>query len=112
MDNYKNELDELQKLYAKAGTEAQKLAAPLMNEAAFQAKQLERLRADIEKDGWIAKYYHGNHQSGTTQSASGKSYLALAKCFNTTVKTLFGVLDGKMPEPPSEIKKFLNRETR
>ena len=112
MDNYKNELDELQKLYEKAGTEAQKLAAPLMNEAAFQARQLEKLRQIIDHEGWTTDYSNGYKQHGTIQSANGKSYLALAKCFNTTVKTLFSVLDGKMPEPPSEIKKFLNRETR
>ena len=113
MDTYKNELNELQKLYEKAGTEAQKLTAPLLNEAIFMANQLEKLRTELEKTGWTSKYYHGTRQSGETQSASAKSYLALIKCFNTTIKNLHSLLDGKMPEPEDEFSKFVKkRETR
>lgn len=114
MDSYENELDKLQELYQKAGAEAQKLAAPLLNEAVFQSEQLKNLRATIERDGWTSVYNHGATQHGVTTSAAGKTYLTLIKCFNTTVKTLYCILGNKMPEPPSELSQFLKkkRETR
>ena len=114
MDSYDNELDKLDELYRRAGTEAQKLAAPLLNEAVFQSNQLESLRKTIEREGWTTVYNHGAMQHGTTTSVAGKTYLTLIKCFNTTIKTLWSILDDKMPEPASELQTFMRkkRETR
>ena len=114
MNNYGDEFDALQKRYERASKEAQKLAKPLLDEAKFQAKQLKKLRKDIEGTGWTSVYHHGYKQGGITQSAAGKTYLTLIKCFNTTMKTLYSVLDVSKPEPPSELSRFLNdkREIR
>ena len=112
MDNYVNDFDEITKLYQQLGTEAQKLAAPLFNEANFQQAQLKKLRDEIEKNGWTAHYQNGGYQSGTTQSATAKTYLALIKAFNGTMKTLYAALQDRMPEPEDEFTAFTKKETR
>lgn len=112
MDKYANELEELAVMYQRAGTEAQKLTAPLLNEAIFQQEELKKLRESISKNGWTSHYQHGAYQHGTTQSAEAKTYLALTKAFNGTIKTLYSVLDNKMPEPEDDFTKFTKKETR
>lgn len=109
MDNYQNELEELSQLYLKAGTEAQKLTAPLLNEAIFQQEQLKKLRATIEQAGWAMTYQNGSYQKGRTQSPEAKTYLALSKVFNATIKTLHSVLENKMPEPEDEFTAFTKK---
>ena len=112
MENYNNELDELAELYLKVGTETQKLAAPLFNEAYFQSTQLERLRDEIKTTGWTSEYWNGSKQRGTIESAAGKAYHKLIKDFNGTIKTLHTVLENKIPEPEDEFVAFTKKETR
>ena len=112
MDSYKNELEELAEMYQRAGTEAQKLTAPLLNDAIFQQAQLQKLREYLDKNGWTMTYQNGSYQKGRTQSPEAKTYLALTKAFNATIKTLYSVLGNKMPEPEDDFTKFTKRETR
>lgn len=109
MDKYNNELEELAEMYQRAGTEAQKLTAPLLNDAIFQQAQLQSLRNYLEKNGWTMTYQNGSYQRGRTQSPEAKTYLALTKAFNATIKTLYSVLDNKMPEPEDEFSKFVKK---
>ena len=112
MDKYENKLEELAEMYQRAGTEAQKLTAPLLNEAIFQQEQLKKLRAHLETNGWTQEYSNGYKQHGVVQSAEAKTYLQLMKVFNSTIKNLYAVLDNKMPEPEDDFTKFTKRETR
>ena len=112
MDNYKNELEELSDLYQRAGTEAQKLTAPLLNDAIFQQEQLKKLREYLDKNGWTMTYQNGSYQKGRTQSPEAKTYLALTKAFNATIKTLHSILGTKAPEPEDEFTKFVKKEVR
>ena len=112
MDKYANELEELAKMYQEAGTKAQKLTAPLLNEAIFQQEQLIGLRTHLEANGWVQEYSNGYKQHGVIQSAEAKTYLQLTKVFNSTIKTLHSVLENKMPEPEDDFTKFTKKETR
>lgn len=114
MNSNGNELAELQELYEKAGTQTQKLTAPLLNNAIFMSQELDKLMNTIRNGGeWVSTYRNGANQVGRTLSAEGKAYNALLKSFNSTIKSLYSILNDKMPEPEDELAKFLKKkETR
>lgn len=84
-----NELEELQELFRKAGTQTQKLTAPLLNNAIFMSKGLDELMTKIEQSGWT---------TGNAPSGEAKAYNQLIGSFNATIKNLYGILNDKMPD--------------
>ena len=84
-----DDIQELQELFKEAGTKTQKLTAPLLNNAIFMSRELDKLIQKIERNGWTV----GNNLSG-----EAKAYNSLTGSFNATVKNLYSILNDKMPE--------------
>ena len=85
-----SQINELQALFKEAGTQTQKLTAPLLNNAIFMSNELDKLKEKIQTQGWTV----GNQPSG-----NAKAYNSLIGSFNQTIKTLYFILNDKMPEP-------------
>ena len=113
MTDNEKELEAIREMIERAGTETQKLAIPLVNNASFMAGELDKLKAQLERPGaWVTSYTVGVNHQGRCESPEGKAYHKLIKDFNTTVKNLYSILNDKIPEPKDDFKKFIKRETR
>ena len=109
MENTDKEFDEINEVYQKVGAATQKMAKPLLEEAKFQKSELRKLRKIIKEQGWTASYWNGHSQRGTIESAEAKTYHKLIKDFNSTIKNLHSILDGKAPEPEDDFMKAVKQ---
>lgn len=91
--NYRKEAEKLAKITSKLNaTKNGKAYDRLIEDAAFQAEQLEKLQKIIALEGWTESYQNGEHQSGFKPSAAGSAYLQLAKAYRATIGQLMAAV--------------------
>ena len=93
MNRNETEIEKLKQLFDKAEYKTQLLVSPLLDNAEFMSKELKKLRKQIKSfqncEGWT-------DEKGI--SPEGKAYNSLMKNFNTTIKSLYLMLeDNKTP---------------
>lgn len=86
------ELKKLEKIFAGIPEERIDVCQSLMESAAFMASELKKLQDYIREHGWTETYSNGATQTGKKPSSEAQAYQALIKNYNTTLKTLVGML--------------------
>lgn len=98
-----NKRAELMEVYAGLSENELKVAAGLIDQAAFLGVTLEDLAESITKNGTIEEYTNGKNQSGRKISSDAKLYNSLiAKYTAITTKLLQIVPPAPKPKPEAK----------
>ena len=84
----KKEQKKLKLIVSQLPEELEKITEGLVEDAAFMAEQLEKLRAEIQETGWTSEYRNSETQYGTKPSAAGEQYIKLQKLYAANIKQL------------------------
>lgn len=69
--------------------------APIVEDAAFLAGELDKVRLILEENGWSENYVNGENQIGTMVSSTAKAYFQMQKTYNADIRTILAVLDSE-----------------
>ena len=107
----KAEFSRMEKLFSAMPEQSRELLRPLMARAAFLAVLIDRLEADILKNGWQQRYTNGEHQSGLKKSVSCDLHGNYVKIYTGIMKQLYSALGHvEILEEPDELERFLSGE--
>lgn len=95
----KREEARLRRIYEKLDKNQKKVIDTLIKRAAFYTVSLAELESIINLEGYESKYQNGENQSGTKQSESVKSQIAMARNLTAIVRQLTELT------PPAEKQK-------
>ena len=112
--NAKKEQKKLKEIISQLPDELVKITEGLVEDAAFMAEQLEKLRADIEKNGWTSEYRNSETQYGTKPSAAGEQYIKLQKLYAANIKQLTDLIpkNSEVSGAAKDIMEFLGSATK
>ncbi len=68
-----------------------KIAAPLIDRAAFLTVSIAELEDQINREGWTEEYQNGSSQKGVKRSAAADAHIALTKNLATVSKQLLDI---------------------
>lgn len=88
-------LEDVKKLSGSKRERAETLCEKLM----FMDAELEKLAADIEKNGWTEVYQNGPNQMGVKKSTAGDVYNTLIKNYTSALKQV----DDMLSSIPGEV---------
>lgn len=89
---------ELMQVFAGLPESALKVAADLINQAAFLAVTLEDLAESMNADGTTETYTNGRNQSGRKISSDAKLYAQLISKYTTIITRLLGLVPAEKTE--------------
>ena len=92
LDPESRELAKLERIFENIPEERRDVGQTLMESAAFMASELKKLQDFIRINGWTETYSNGATQSGKKPSSEAQAFQTLIKNYNTTLKTLVGML--------------------
>lgn len=92
LDPESRELAKLERIFENIPEERRDVCQTLMESAAFMASELKKLQDFIRINGWTETYSNGATQSGKKPSSEAQAFQTLIKNYNTTMKTLVGML--------------------
>ena len=95
---------ELMKSFATMPPEQLKVAADLIEQAAFLAVSLEDLAEIISQEGMTETYVNGQNQHGRKISSNAKMYSALIGKYSTIISKLLKIV------PPAPVDKEREKE--
>ena len=98
--------EELLQLFGSLPDVKLKVAADLINQAAFCAVTLEDLAATIQAEGVTEEYTNGSNQAGRKISSNAKMYTALVGKYTTITTKLLALV------PEAETMREKEREVR
>ena len=93
----KAEKDRLSTLYEDLPESRHKLAAGLIERAAFMRVELEDLEADIRLHGWAEMFSQGNQEPYPRARPQGQAYNTM----NANYQKIIHKLDSMLPKAPS-----------
>lgn len=88
-------LDEMKRIYGKLPAEKKIICFGMLEEAAFLKNTLNKLRAEIDQEGYTDEYKNGENQYGRKVSATLQSY-------NSTLKNYYVLMEKLMRMFPLE----------
>lgn len=104
----KKELSKLNKIFRDIPEEKKKLTESLKQQAAFMAATLAELQEIINQDGAVEHFINGSQQMLREHPAT-KSYNALIRNYNATIKALLDLLPKGAPKDgPDDFDAFIN----
>lgn len=105
----KKEQKKLKLIVSQLPEELEKITEGLVEDAAFMAEQLEKLRAEIKETGWTSEYRNSETQYGTKPSAAGEQYIKLQKLYAANIKQLTDLIpkNAETSDAAKDIKEFL-----
>lgn len=95
----KREIARLRRVYENLDKNQMKIIDTLIRRAAFLTVSLAELEDTINRDGYESEYQNGANQSGTKQSESVKSHIAMTRNLAAIVRQLAELT------PPAEKQK-------
>ena len=104
------ELKKLKAIVLQLPEDKRKVTEGLVADAAFMAEQLEKLRADIELNGWSETYTNGANQSGRKDRVEAGMYIKTQKLYAAVIKQLTDLLpQTEMNAPGADILNFISK---
>lgn len=94
----KAEFSRIESLFEAMGEQPRALLRPLIARAAFLAVLIDRLEADLLKNGWQQQYQNGQNQVGWKKSTSADLHATYTKIYAAIMKQLFSALGKVEPE--------------
>lgn len=88
-------LDELKRIYSDLSPEKRIICYGMLEEASFLKMTLEKLREEIDQEGYTDEYKNGANQYGRKVSATLQSY-------NSTLKNYYVLMEKLMKMFPLE----------
>ena len=108
----KKELTKLTNIFKNLSPDKQKLAEGLKNQAAFMVSTLAELQEILNNDGAVEMFEQGA-QKMLREHPAAKTYNAMVKNYNSTMKQLFDLLpDDKGKDPADELMDFVKKKAR
>lgn len=105
--NVRAEYDRLMELFASAPESKLALLRKQVARAAFLGVMLDRLEADIVKNGWEEEYTNGATQRGKKKRAAADLHTAYTKSYAMVMKQLTDTLEaGCQDEETDEFDTF------
>jgi len=87
-----SEIDQLRKIYANIDANKRIYAEKMLRELEFMSETMSALQEQIRDEGPVASYVNGNGFEVTQENPAQKSYNAMIKNYNSTVKVLMDML--------------------
>ena len=104
------ELKKLKAIVQLLPEDKRKLTEGLVADAAFMAEQLDKLRADIDENGWSETYTNGANQSGRKDRVEAGMYIKTQKLYAAVIKQLTDLLpQQEMSAPGADILEFIKK---
>lgn len=85
----KAEFSRIESLFENMPEQSHKLLRPLIARASFVAVLIDRLEADLLKNGWQQQYVNGKDQSGWKKSTSADLHATYTKIYAGIMKQLY-----------------------
>lgn len=82
----------LEEIIPLLSEESLNVAHNMIDDALFMEKQLKLLREDIDKEGCVEMYKHGENQQGFKQSVKMATYLQMQKSYGVIIRYLTDLL--------------------
>lgn len=106
----KKEKKKLKAIISQLPEEMQQMTEGLVADACFMVEQLEKLRAEIEENGWAEEYKNGENQYGKKTSIAGDMYLKTQKSYAALIKQLTDLMPKQQEgatQAGTELMKFI-----
>jgi len=108
----KAELTKLTNILKNLPPDKRKLAEGLKQQAAFMYATLAELQETLNEDGAVELFEQGA-QKMLREHPAAKTYNAMVKNYNSTMKQLFDLLpDDKGKDPADELMDFVKKKAR
>lgn len=101
----KAEFSRIESLFETMPEQTRALLRPLMARASFLGVLIDRLEADLLKNGWQQQYINGQNQSGWKKSTSADLLATFTKIYSGIMKQLQSALGDA--EPVEEEDEFV-----
>lgn len=110
----KKEQKKLKGIVSQLPDELVQITEGLVEDAAFMAEQLEKLRSEIEQNGWTAEYRNSETQYGIKPSAVGEQYIKLQKLYSACIKQLTDLIpkNAEVSGAAKDIMEFLGAKPK
>jgi len=101
-----SDIAQLKAIYANIDGNKRIYAEKMLRELEFMSETLGNLQKQIREDGPIASYVNGNGFEVTQENPAQKSYNAMIRNYNSTIKVLVDMLP-KGEKQTDELLSFL-----
>ena len=105
----KLEIKKLTALFKEIDEDRKPYAERLIKRAAFQSVTLDEIEAVINEQGTVQTSVTRDGIETTKEHPASKTYIAMTKNYNSTLKDLFNLLPDVSKEAKDELQEFLRR---